>query len=242
MEIVEKDVAALGEEEETVVEPIPAPEAEPLTEDSPAPDTTTTETAPTPELLPEPEPVFRLPGQTDQPVNETDWLRQQYADMAQQYQVVQQQLQEMQFQGLPDDERVAALKEQEVSQLRQVVEQIQQREALVQWQNYWAQFVEDATPVRAEQDPIKMGHHVAATLVKEKRELKKELRTKDAEIAALKKAVGLPQPGPQVTTGGAGSTPSYTFRDLVKDPVKFNALMRRAEMGLLQDGEIPPIN
>ena len=207
---------------------------------SPPPSVPAVEPEPTPvETIPEP--TFQLPGQTEQPVNEADWLRQQYAQMAQQYQTVQLQLQEMQYKDLPEDERAAAMQQQEVSQLRQYVEQMQQQQALQQWQNYWAQFLPDPTPIRQEIDPIKMGHHVATSLYQQAKGLQAQLAQKDLEIAALKKSAGLPQSGLQVTTGGQGSPVRVTLKDLMKDPEKLDRLYRRAAMGLLEDSEIPSL-
>ncbi len=222
-----EEIAIVGETEP--VQPDSTPPSEPAAEPEPV-DTT-----------PAPEPTFRLPGQGEQPVNEADWLRQQYGTALQQMQQMQQQLQELQFKDLPEEDRAAALQQQQFQQMQQQLELIQQQQALKEWQSYWAQYLPDPTPVRQLVDPIQMGHHVATTLYKQAQEAKALLGKKDAEIAALKKAAGVPQPGPQVTTGAAGNAVRPTFRDLMKDPQRLERLYQRAQMGLLEDSEIPPI-
>lgn len=234
----------VGTGQEQPVDTAPAGEAAPGLEApaSPPPSTPAVEPEPAPaEVTPEPEPMFRLPGQGEQPIDESGWLRQQYAAALQQMSAMQQQLQELQFKDMPEEERSVALQQQRVTQLEQYVQQVQEQQALNEWQRYWGQFVADPATIRQMSDPVAMGHHVVTNLHKQAKTFQAQLAAKDAEIAALKKVAGTPQPGPAVTTGAQGSPSKYTFRDLIKDPDKFNALMRKAEMGLLQDGEIPPL-
>jgi hypothetical protein len=84
-----------------------------------------------------------------------------------------------------------------------------------------------------------MGHHVATTLHKQVVDLNTQLKAKDAEIAALKRSAGVPQPGPTVTTNNSGGPAAKaTFRDLRKDPNKLDGLYAKAAMGTLTDEEV----
>lgn len=151
----------------------------------------------TPQAAPEPEPTFRLPGQQPAPAgDETEWLRRQVAQYANQAAQARQRAEELELAGLEGDELELEQLRRQNEAIQQQLQNWQQQQAVDAWQKYYAQFA-PAQEVAKFHDPVEMGHHVLTQLHLKNIALQKE-------VDALKAAVGKPAPGPQVTTGGSG--------------------------------------
>lgn len=187
--------------------------------------------SPAPEVVEEEPLTFSMPGE-QRPQNEENWYKQQYATLANQLAEAQRQLEDFQMSGLDDDERRLEEFNRDRKRWQGEVEAWRNQQAVQQWGDYWAQFSDDPKAIKAMQDPIQMGHTVATNLYS-------ELKKAKAEIASLKKATSKPAAGPPVTTGGQGTAGVRSLFSMTRE--EREALMHRARMGKLKDGDIPPL-
>ena len=202
---------------ETTPAPEPTPEPEP---------------APEPEPEPEPEPQApRLPGQQHD-VDEAEWLRQQYAAALNQQAQLRQKLEAFELEGLSEGEKERELFRREQEAWRAQMQQFQEAQAVTEWRQYYKQFASNPAVLDTQGDVVQMGHAVLTDLAEQSRQLKKELET-------LKKAGSKPASVPPVTTNTGGGAVYKGFSDLATNPKKMAELMRKAEMGLLTDSDIP---
>ncbi|MHC4278092.1 MAG: hypothetical protein ACYSTI_12335 [Planctomycetota bacterium] len=208
--------------------PVPTPEG-----DEPTPPVSTEPTPPT-EPIPEPEPVeFNLPGDwKPQTAEEIDWYKQNYAKTATELADARRQIEEYQLSGLDDDEAAMEKFNRDRKNWQNEVDTWRQQQAVQQWGEYYAQFTDSPDEIKRMNDPIQMGHTVIT-------ELHQQLQKANAEIVALKKVVSTPSEGPPVTTGGVGTAGVRSLFEL--SPDERDKLMRKARMGQMKDGDIPPL-
>jgi hypothetical protein len=195
---------------------------------APAPATTT----------PEPAPVdgdknFRLPGQYSD-TDETEWLRQNYAQALNQLSEARQRLDNLELEGLSDAEREVETFRREKAQWQHQFEQMREQQAIADWRNYYSQFVDNPNDLLSQGDTVNMGHHVLTNLHKQLSQAKKDLE-------ALKKAAQPPSnTAPPVTTNaGGGGSPARSFADLINNPAEYERILRKAQTGQLGNGDIP---
>lgn len=245
-EVLNNNPAPAGQPVEPPVEP-PAPPAEPPAEPPAAPpDQPPAQPEPPaeppvepptePPAQPEPpaEPQYRLPGQYDQ-MDEAEWLRQNYANALNQNAALRQQLEQFELEGLDDTEREREVLRREQEQLRQQMESIQQQQAVTDWRRYYSQFADNPGSLAEFADPVEMGHSVLVSLAE-------RLRKAQEELSALKQAAQSPAtPPPPVTTNSSGANGQRTFADLIANPKEYERLLRKAQSGQLEDGDIPSL-
>jgi hypothetical protein len=186
---------------------------------------------------PEPDPEPFMPGQfqQEQPTQEDFW-RYQYQQQQDQLQRQQYELQQYQLAGLSEEEQLAyrqqAQAQQERAAMQQQLDIMQRNEAIREWREYCYQFLpQEDNRVDNMDDPIRMLHYTNSNMQARLRQLEKENQT-------LKAATTTTQPGPPVTTGGAGAPARRSLADLSEK--EFEDLHRQALRGELSDGDIPP--
>lgn len=169
--------------------------------------------------------------------DEVSALQQYVRQAAQQIQQYQQQLQQYELAGMDEDERQAAVLQQQQQSLSQREQQLQEWYATNQWYNYYKGWV----PQEAlqGQDPVSWQHSALTYLYQQSQAAMKESAKLKAENASLRKALNPGQQPPKVSTGSGAPVGKKSLWDMTWDEME--SMKNAALLGQLDPNDYPSI-